>query len=192
MTGSIHCVCRSSIKSSSDERRQRADAVAGSIVRGRLGQTLGGYTRDGHAITMRCDVSQPSHHGVGEGDLQSLAHGHLLVSGFGRCCASVVNDPGPAKPANEFEGPPVALLGPVHLRMKSQGLRELFFGVAEGAAPRSRGALPRHSDRTAPGGVHLVYTAVLVAPGRVVVQRSASTAGVASSAWGWDDLLWCG
>src|SRR5580692_7794017 len=31
--------------------------------------------------------------------------------------------------------------------------------------------------------IPVVYTAVLVAPGRVVAQRSASTAGVASSAW---------
>ena len=71
---------------------------------------------------------------------------------------------------------PRARKAPTHskrrcIRMKSQGLRELFFGVAEGACSRLEGALRRHSDRTAPGGVCIwSIRPFLLRRGRVVAQ----------------------
>ena len=63
------------------------------------------------------------------------------------------------------------------MRMKSQGLRELFFGVAGGAARHLRVRSGGTAMAQRPEAMLLVYTAVLVALGRVVAQGDASTVG---------------
>jgi len=79
----------------------------------------------------------------------------------------------------------------VHLRMKSQGLRGLFFGLLGCSmlpgAHFGGTAIAQHSE-----GRHMVCAGLLSCWGRVVAQAVTSTGVVASSASWWDNFGWCG
>lgn len=81
----------------------------------------------------------------------------------------------------------------VHLRMKSQGLRELFFRIAEallGARGRVQAAQRSHSARRA---VHLVCTSFFVVPGGALWRRRPRRpAGSRRAVRGGMILWWCG